>query len=147
MMLCDRVTSKFRKTDYIQDMKQFIAAILILFSVPAFLFSMGGHKTTYTRISQDEAFRMMQENKNVVILDVRTPEEFSTGHIKGAVNLPNETIGKDDPASLPDKDAVILVYCRSGNRSKQAASKLSALGYTDVFEFGGVNTWRYGLVR
>lgn len=128
-------------------MKQLILTALILLSVPICIFAMGGQKTTYTRISQEEAYRMMQEDKNIVILDVRTPGEFSSGHIKGAVNLPNETIGNDVSETLPDKDAVILVYCRSGNRSKQAASKLSALGYGNVLEFGGMNTWRYGLVE
>ena len=72
---------------------------------------------------------------------MRTPEEFADKHIPGAVNIPNETIGTEEIPVLPDKDQLILVYCRSGNRSKQASEKLAALGYTNVVEFGGINSW------
>ena len=77
-----------------------------------------------------------------ILLDVRTPEEFASGHIPGAVNLPNEDIGTEEIPSLPDKDKLILVYCRSGNRSKQAAQKLVNLGYTNIVEFGGIMDWK-----
>ena len=76
-----------------------------------------------------------------IILDVRTAEEYSEKHIPGAINIPNETIGADDIPELPDKDQLILIYCRSGNRSKQAADKLVKLGYTNIVEFGGINDW------
>ena len=76
-----------------------------------------------------------------IILDVRTAEEYSEKHIPGAINIPNETIGADDIPELPDKDQLILIYCRSGNRSKQAADKLVKLGYTNIMEFGGINDW------
>ena len=76
-----------------------------------------------------------------MILDVRTAQEFASGHIPGAVLLPNETIGTEDIPLLPDKDQLILVYCRSGNRSTQAAEKLAQLGYTNIVEFGGINSW------
>lgn len=86
-------------------------------------------------------------DENVIILDVRTIEEFESGHIEGAINIPNETITKDAENVLKDKNATILVYCRSGNRSKQASKKLARLGYTNIMEFGGINTWRYKIVK
>lgn len=101
----------------------------------------GREEPSYEQISQEEALRIMQEEEGYIILDVRTLEEFSSGHIPGAVSLPNESIGTEEIAELPDKDQLILVYCRSGNRSKQASQKLAELGYTDVKEFGGINTW------
>lgn len=100
----------------------------------------------YHKISAEEAKKMMDEQE-VVIVDVRTEAEYAEGHIAGAVLVPNETIGEEAPAELPDKDAVLLVYCRSGNRSKTAANKLLKLGYQNVYDFGGVNTWPYDLVK
>ena len=96
---------------------------------------------SYRQISMDEAITMMEEESGYIILDVRTPEEFADKHITGAVNIPNETIGTEEIPELPDKDQLILVYCRSGNRSKQTSEKLAALGYTNVVEFGGINSW------
>ena len=96
---------------------------------------------TYRQIDMDEAMTMMEEENGYIILDVRTPEEFADRHIPGAINIPNETIGTDEIPELPDKDQLILVYCRSGNRSKQASEKLVALGYTNIVEFGGINDW------
>ena len=96
---------------------------------------------SYRQISMDEAITMMEEESGYIILDVRTPEEFADKHIPGAINIPNETIGTAEIPELPDKDQLILVYCRSGNRSKQASEKLAALGYTNVVEFGGINSW------
>ena len=84
---------------------------------------------------------MMEKESGYIILDVRTPEEFADKHIPGAINIPNETIGTGEISELPDKDQLILVYCRSGNRSKQASEKLVALGYTNIVEFGGINDW------
>ena len=84
---------------------------------------------------------MMEEKSGYIILDVRTPEEFADKHIPGAINIPNETIGTQKIPQLPDKEQLILVYCRSGNRSKQASEKLVALGYTNIVEFGGINDW------
>lgn len=99
-------------------------------------------KTTgYRQVTTEEAVNIMQTEENDVILDVRTAQEFASGHIPGAVLLPNETIGTEDIPLLPDKDQLILVYCRSGNRSKQAAEKLAQLGYTNIVEFGGINSW------
>ena len=84
---------------------------------------------------------MMEEENGYIILDVRTPEEFHGAHIPDAINIPNETIGTEEIPQLPDQEQLILVYCRSGNRSKQASEKLVALGYTNIVEFGGINDW------
>lgn len=98
-------------------------------------------KVTYEQITQDEARILMAEAEDRIILDVRTEAEYAGGHIPGAICIPNESIGSEMPKELPDKDQLILVYCRSGNRSKRAAEKLVKLGYTDIKEFGGINTW------
>ena len=98
-------------------------------------------ESTYRQITMEEAVTMMQEESGYIILDVRTAEEYSEKHIPGAISIPNETIGADDIPELPDKDQLILLYCRSGNRSKQAADKLVKLGYTNIMEFGGINDW------
>lgn len=95
----------------------------------------------YRQVSTEEAAAMMEQEPDYIILDVRTPEEYKEVHIPGAVNIPNELIGKGDIPELPDKDQLILVYCRSGNRSKQASEKLAVLGYTNIVEFGGITDW------
>ena len=95
----------------------------------------------YTQISMEEAVAMMAKEENYIILDVRTVEEFAEKHIPNAINIPNEIIGSEEIEELPDKNQLILVYCRSGNRSKQASEKLAALGYTNIYEFGGINDW------
>lgn len=95
----------------------------------------------YRRVSMQEAVDMMADEAGYIILDVRTAQEFASGHIPGAMLLPNEDIGTEEIAQLPDKSHLILVYCRSGNRSKQAADKLVRLGYTNIVEFGGINSW------
>ena len=96
---------------------------------------------SYRQIGMDEAMAMMERESDYIILDVRTPGEFSEGHIPDALNLPNESIGVENIPMLPDKEQLIMVYCRSGNRSKQAAEKLVKLGYTNVVEFGGIIDW------
>lgn len=98
-------------------------------------------KTTYTQISQETAKEMMLREDGHVIVDVRRQDEFDAGHIPGAILIPNESIGTVRPELLPDLNQIILIYCRSGNRSKQAAQKLFDMGYTNIFEFGGINTW------
>ena len=85
----------------------------------------------------------MDTREDALVLDVRTEAEYEEAHIPGAVCVPNESIQDTMPEELPDKEQLILVYCRSGNRSKQAAEKLANLGYTNVMEFGGINTWPY----
>ena len=96
---------------------------------------------TYRQISMTDAVTMMEEETGYIILDVRTPEGFADKHIPGAINVPNEVIGTEEISELPDKDQLVLVYCRSGNRSKQASEKLAALGYSNIVEFGGINDW------
>lgn len=96
----------------------------------------------YTQVSSEEAAQLMEEHADEIVLDVRTPEEYAQAHIPEAINVPNEEIGDTQPAALPDKDQLILVYCRSGNRSKQAAQKLADLGYTNIVEFGGIRDWQ-----
>ena len=98
-------------------------------------------EASYRQISMDEAITMMETERNYIILDVRTPEEFAEKHIPHAINIPNEAIGTAEIRELPDKEQLILVYCRSGNRSKQASEKLVKLGYTNIVEFGGINDW------
>ena len=93
---------------------------------------------TYERVSMSEGLARMESDENYILLDVRRADEFESGHIPGAVNLPNEMIGTEEIPSLPDKMQTIYIYCRSGNRSKQAADKLLALGYTNIIEFGGI---------
>lgn len=95
----------------------------------------------YRQITMEEAAKRMEQEPAAIILDVRRPDEYQAGHIPGAINIPNETIGSEALPQLPDKDQAILVYCRSGNRSKQASEKLAALGYTQVLEFGGILDW------
>ena len=103
--------------------------------------------TGYTQISQETAREMMSRDDGHIIVDVRRPDEYESGHIPGAVNIPNESIGSAKPEELPDLDQIILVYCRSGNRSKQAAQKLFDIGYTNIYEFGGIMTWTGEIVK
>ena len=98
-------------------------------------------KNTYRQITMNEAALMMSEEGNYIILDVRTAEEYKEKHIPGAICIPNETIGNNQINELPDKNQLIMVYCRSGNRSKQASEKLFNLGYTNIVEFGGIIDW------
>ena len=99
------------------------------------------NSNTYQQITVQEAANILQSETNYILLDVRTAQEYASGHIPGAVNLPNETITSEAIQQLPDKEQLILVYCRSGNRSKQASEKLVNLGYTNIVEFGGINDW------
>ena len=96
----------------------------------------------YQQITMDEAKTIFEQSGDYIILDVRTFEEFNGGHIPGAICIPNENIVSEPPAELPDKDQLIYVYCRSGNRSKKAAQKLVDMGYTNIVEFGGIIDWK-----
>ena len=100
----------------------------------------------YKKISAADAKARMDSGDEIIILDVRTKEEYDAGHIAGAILIPNETILDEQPELLPDLNAEILVYCRSGNRSAQAAKKLIAIGYTNVVDFGGIIDWPYDVV-
>ena len=119
----------------------------ILWTVLALLLLTGcagtAGENTYRQISQEEAKKMMLEQQ-VVILDVREQEEYDSGHIPGAVLLPVGAIDESTAAAvIPEADSLVLVYCRSGNRSKTASAALAKLGYTNIHEFGGITTWPY----
>ncbi len=96
---------------------------------------------SYRQISMADAVKLMAGEDGYIILDVRRADEFAAGHIPGAINIANESIGTEEIPELPDKDQLILVYCRSGNRSKEASQKLVDLGYTNIVEFGGIIDW------
>ena len=104
--------------------------------------SSNNQTNTYRSITMDEAVSMMAEETGYVILDVRRADEFAAGHIPGAINVANESIGTAEILELPDKDQLIMVYCCSGRRSKEAAEKLVKLGYTNIVEFGGILDWK-----
>ena len=95
----------------------------------------------------DEAKALMEESEGYILLDVRTKEEYESGYIPGAINIPLSDINENVVSSLPDKSRMILVYCRSGNRSRQASDKLSRLGYTNIIEIGGINSWKGEVVK
>ena len=137
-------------------MKKASGILLGLFMAMACMAGCTAGQMGYSQISQEEAKEIMEKEEDYLILDVRRIDEYEAGHIPGAINLPNEEIsvgeigtgenGKGEMTEavskvLPNKDQIILVYCRSGNRSKQASDKLALLGYTKVYEFGGINTW------
>ena len=117
----------------------------LLISLLLLLTGCGGNSAdgSYQQITQEEAKEMM-DSQEVIILDVREQGEYDSGHIPGAVLLPVGTIDETTAAEvIPEKDSTVLVYCRSGNRSKTASSTLAELGYTSIYEFGGINTWPY----
>ena len=121
-------------------MKRFVLVLL------AALLCLGGccaaeEKMTYHQISQEEAKQMMTRDDGHIIVDVRRKNEYDSGHIPGAILIPNENIRSVQPPQLPDKDQIILIYCRSGRRSKEAAQKLADMGYTNIYEFGGIIDW------
>ena len=95
----------------------------------------------YQQISQEQAREMMAKDDGHIVVDVRRQDEYDAGHIPGAILIPNESIGKDRPEELSDLNQIILIYCRSGNRSKQAAQKLCGMGYGNIYEFGGITDW------
>lgn len=133
----------------------FLALMLSLFVLSACAASPAASDATaasqaseaeYHKITAEEAKARMDSGDELIVLDVRTQEEYDAGHIAGAVLLPNETIADTQPDLLPDLGAEILIYCRSGNRSAQAANKLVAMGYTSVYDFGGIIDWPYDVV-
>ena len=126
-------------------MKKIISMLLSAFMLTGCA-GAGKQTNTYRQISMDEAAIMMEQETDYIILDVRRPDEYAAGHIPNAVNVANESIGTSEIAELPDKNQLILVYCRSGRRSKEAAEKLVKLGYTNVVEFGGILDWKGEIV-
>lgn len=110
------------------------------------VFSPGSSAPEYRKISAEAAKARIDSKEKLIIVDVRTEEEYQAKHIENAILIPNETISNQKPALLPDLDAEILIYCRSGNRSAQAAEKLVKLGYTKIYDFGGIIDWPYATV-
>ena len=123
-------------------MKKLIPILLSALMFAGCAGTSNNHTNTYRSITMDEAVTMMAQETGYIILDVRRPDEFAAGHIPNAINVPNESIGTSDIPELPDKDQLIMVYCRSGRRSKEASEKLVKLGYTNIVEFGGILDWK-----
>lgn len=131
-----------------KNTKGWLIMFLIYASVIG-LFSCGGSNgsASYEQISQKEAKEIMDTQTDYIIIDARTEEEFAEGHIKGAILIPEYEIAQNAPSLIPQKDILILVYCRSGRRSKIASEELVKLGYTNVKEFGGIIDWQYEIVK
>ena len=123
-------------------MKKLIPILLSVLMFTGCAGTSNNQNNTYRQISMDEAVAMMAEETGYIILDVRRADEFAAGHIPGAINVANENIGTNEIPELPDKNQLIMVYCRSGRRSKEAAEKLVKLGYTNIVEFGGILDWK-----
>ncbi|WP_314110360.1 rhodanese-like domain-containing protein [uncultured Solobacterium sp.] len=123
-------------------MKKILILALSLFLAGCMVTKTSETSGSYKTISSKEAQQMIEDNKDALILDVRTAAEYESGHIPNAVNLSNEDIQAGKVDSLKDKSQLIMVYCRSGNRSRQAAQKLAELGYTNVVDFGGIQSWQ-----
>jgi len=128
--------------------KRFILMILAM----AFPFaiagcSSGGGAISYEQINGAEAKALMDKESGYIIIDARTQSEYDEGHIPGAILIPEYEIAQRAENELPDKNQLILVYCRSGRRSKIAAEELVKLGYTNVKEFGGIIDWEYDIVK
>ena len=127
-------------------MKKMIPILLSMLMFTACTGNGNHHIATYRQITMDEAATMMEQKTGYIILDVRRPDEFAAGHIPNAINVPNESISTNEITELPDKDQLIMVYCRSGRRSKEASEKLVKLGYTNIVEFGGILDWKGEIV-
>lgn len=119
----------------------FVCTILLLTIAGCGVEETEENDMAYQQVTAEEAQEIMETEEDYVIVDVRTEEEYESGHIPDAICIPNEDIGDTEPQELPDKEQLILVYCRSGNRSKQASGKLAAMGYSNVVEFGGIQDW------
>ncbi len=129
-----------------------LGGLIIMLLIPLSFFGLtackgGGKMPTYEQISATQAKEIMETQKDYIIIDARTEKEFNEGHIEGAVLIPEYEIAQRAEKELPDKEALILVYCRSGRRSKIASAELAKLGYTNVYEFGGIIDWPYEIVK
>ena len=123
-------------------MKKLLPILLSALMITGCAATSNSQANTYRQISMDEAVTMMAQESGYIILDVRRPDEFATGHIPNAINVPTESLGTAEIPELPNKDLLIMVYCRSGRRSKEASEKLVKLGYTNIVEFGGILDWK-----
>ena len=133
-----------------RKIKEWLRMVLItglLFRLTACTGVDNGGKSTFEQISAKEAKKIMETEEKYIIVDARTESEFAEGHIEGAILIPEYEIAVRAKEELPDKDALILVYCRSGRRSKIASEELVKLGYTNVKEFGGIIDWPYEIVK
>ena len=138
-----------------KNTKRWLAVIMLSLSIFGLASCGGGENNntnenlsvTYEQISAEKAKSLMDREKDYIIIDARTEEEFAEGHIEGAILIPEYEIAERAQKELPDKDALILVYCRSGRRSKIASDELVKLGYTNVKEFGGIIDWPYETVK
>lgn len=129
-----------------------VKGLIIMLLISLSLFGMtacqdGGNNATYEQITPQRAKEIMDTEQDYIIIDARTQEEFAEGHIENAILIPEYEIKDRAEKELPDKDALILVYCRSGRRSKIASEELVKLGYTNVKEFGGIIDWPYEIVK
>ena len=134
---------------YIKMIKRRIVSI---FAALVFLIVISGCSaeekgSVYMNIAPEKANEMMNELEEFVLLDVRSEEEFSEGHIPGAIVIPHEEISERAEAEIPEKDVPVFVYCRSGRRSKIAAEELVSLGYSEIYEFGGIGDWPYEIEK
>ena len=127
--------------------KRFLLMLLTLAFPLGCIGCSDGGSATYEQISGAEAKALMDSESGYIIIDARTQPEYDEGHIAGAILIPEYEIAARAEAELPDKEQLILVYCRSGRRSKIAAEELVKLGYTNVFEFGGIIDWEYDVVK
>lgn len=125
----------------------FTLSLVLIFVMTLFGCKSQNKNAAYLQISAKEAKALMESESGYVIIDARTEDEFSEGHIEGAILIPEYEVANRAEGIIPDKDTLILVYCRSGRRSKIAAEALVALGYTNVKEFGGIIDWPYETVK
>ncbi|MFA9378023.1 MAG: rhodanese-like domain-containing protein [Lachnotalea sp.] len=124
----------------------FLLLISLVFAISGCSSSSSSTTSSYNTITGNEAKTMMDESSDVIILDVRTEEEFATGHIKGAIVIPDIEITEKAEGILTDKTATILIYCHSGRRAALASADLAELGYTNIYDFGGILDWNYEVV-
>ena len=129
-----------------------LKGLIIMFLISLSLFGLTAcqdseNNVTYEQITAKEAKTIMETQQDYIIIDARTDEEFAEGHIENAILIPEYEIANRAEQQLPDKAALILVYCRSGRRSKIASEELVKLGYTNVKEFGGIIDWPYEIVK
>ena len=130
-----------------KKLKGLIIVLSILLSLFGLTACQGENNNTYEQITPQKAKTIMDTESDYIIIDARTTEEFEEGHIEGSILIPEYEISKRAEKELPDKEQLILVYCRSGRRSKIASEELVKLGYTNVKEFGGIIDWPYEIVK